>query len=646
MDIKSLEKIGLTKNESIVYTTLLQLGTSKTGEILTKSGLNSGKIYEILEGLKAKGLVSESIINKIKHFTAAPPRQLIDYLEQKKQELDKEEKTINTILPNLEKLRKVAMAKTKSVTYIGYRGFKTAVEEAEADLKEGDEVLAMGVTGKKDMRFNNFWINQFKKRHKQKRMSKTIFAEMGFYYKSLIGSYAKCKVIPMYSPAAVTIFGKDKTLLLNYKEPYTFTLIYDKEITTSFINFFYQMWDQKAKTFHGIKGIKDLLYELMDAGGNEHHTIASSKESLMLGEKFWHEYHKKRAEKGIKAKLIFNESVREWCIKNPYPDTEYKFTSAGFEPLTETIIRNDKLAFIIWTKVPMGIVMENKEAANSYDKFFNMMWEQDVQTYKGDDAIKTCFNSIAEDLNQGDEWLVIGASKFSSRFNNFFIELAKKMKDKKLKTKLLFDEDMKEQIHAFKKMGQEVKVVSREYAAPAEINIYGNKVLTVVWTKEPRAWVVENKEIADSYKKFFKMLWGEETRTYKGIDAGISSFEKMINSMKQDDEWIGYVISPKISPKYFEKITKLHEMRAKKGFKSRIILSEDSRKQGKIRTNIPHTQVRYVEYDTPTIVNVAGGITLLNVPAEKETTVIYIENKKTADSFRQQFERIWKTAKK
>ena len=52
MERRYLEKIGLTKNESIVYTTLLKLGISKTGEILKKSGLNSGKIYEILESLK------------------------------------------------------------------------------------------------------------------------------------------------------------------------------------------------------------------------------------------------------------------------------------------------------------------------------------------------------------------------------------------------------------------------------------------------------------------------------------------------------------------------------------------------------------------------------------------------------------------
>ena len=127
-------------------------------------------------------------------------------------------------------------------------------------------------------------------------------------------------------------------------------------------------------TFRGIRGIKELLLELLDAGGNEHHTIGSAKESLMLGDAFWISYHNKRASKGIKAKLIFNDSLKEWCDVNKYPFTEYKFTNIGFEPLTETIIRNNKIGIIIWTEKPLGILIQNKIAAESYDKFFNLLW--------------------------------------------------------------------------------------------------------------------------------------------------------------------------------------------------------------------------------------------------------------------------------
>lgn len=129
-------------------------------------------------------------------------------------------------------------------------------------------------------------------------------------------------------------------------------------------------------TFRGIRGIKELLHELLTAGGKEHHTIGSSVKSLMLGDVFWVGYHQKRAALGIKAKLIFNESLREWCDDNKYPKAEYKFTKTGFEPLTETIIRNDKIGVIIWADKPIGILIQNKEAAQSYDQFFTLLWAQ------------------------------------------------------------------------------------------------------------------------------------------------------------------------------------------------------------------------------------------------------------------------------
>ena len=128
-------------------------------------------------------------------------------------------------------------------------------------------------------------------------------------------------------------------------------------------------------TFRGIKGIRELLYELLEAGGAEHHTFGSTKESLMMGEAWWVSYHKKRAAKGIKAKLLFNESLQYWKAEVKYPKSEVRYTKAGFEPLTETIIRHDKIGILLWTEKPIGVLIYNKAAADSYDKFFEMMWK-------------------------------------------------------------------------------------------------------------------------------------------------------------------------------------------------------------------------------------------------------------------------------
>lgn len=127
--------------------------------------------------------------------------------------------------------------------------------------------------------------------------------------------------------------------------------------------------------FTGIRGVKELLYELLEAGGTEHHTFGSTKKSLMMGEAWWIGYHKKRVQMGIEAKLMFNESLKFWKAETKYPKTEVRYTKTGFEPLTETIIRNDKVGLIIWTDKPIAILIHNKVAAESYDSFFEMMWK-------------------------------------------------------------------------------------------------------------------------------------------------------------------------------------------------------------------------------------------------------------------------------
>ena len=70
MDIKILEEIGLTKSEVKTYLALLEIGSSSTGDIVEKAQVASSKIYEILDKLSQKGLVSFIIKSGVKYFEA------------------------------------------------------------------------------------------------------------------------------------------------------------------------------------------------------------------------------------------------------------------------------------------------------------------------------------------------------------------------------------------------------------------------------------------------------------------------------------------------------------------------------------------------------------------------------------------------
>ena len=105
MNTETLEKAGLTKNEIKVYLALLEKGESTSGPLIKAIGINSSKVYESLERLQKKGLVSYVKKANKKYFQAAEPERLLDYIDEKKRQLDEEKEEMQKMLPEL-KIRK------------------------------------------------------------------------------------------------------------------------------------------------------------------------------------------------------------------------------------------------------------------------------------------------------------------------------------------------------------------------------------------------------------------------------------------------------------------------------------------------------------------------------------------------------------
>ena len=87
MNTRLLEDIGLSKGETKVYLALLKMGATKTGPLAARAEVSSSKVYKILDRLIKKGLVGHITRGKVKHFTAMPPKRVIEYMEQKETEL-------------------------------------------------------------------------------------------------------------------------------------------------------------------------------------------------------------------------------------------------------------------------------------------------------------------------------------------------------------------------------------------------------------------------------------------------------------------------------------------------------------------------------------------------------------------------------
>ncbi|MFA5745532.1 MAG: helix-turn-helix domain-containing protein [archaeon] len=243
--MEELEIIGFTKNESRVYLELLKLGKSTKTPIAYKSGVSTSKVYDILERLRSKGLVSISTINKVKYFKAAPPNQLNHYLEKKESELANQKKMISNIMPTLNEYTNKNEEKFVTKYYTGTNGLKTAINEILDLAKENTIYYGMGITEKKNEMLNINWVHWHRKRAKKNITSKLIFGEIDNqkYYNNLKNiSKTEVKIMNAQTPSALAILD-GRVLIVNYTEVPVAIIIEDKNISETFITFFNNIWN-------------------------------------------------------------------------------------------------------------------------------------------------------------------------------------------------------------------------------------------------------------------------------------------------------------------------------------------------------------------------------------------------------------------
>ena len=138
MDLAPLESIGLTKGEIKVYGALLELGESTKTPIANESKVSHGKVYDILERLLTKGLVSVIKKEGIKNFKASNPKKLKEYIQRKKENILTQEKTVENLLPILTSKYTSKRKDTDAEIYFGWNGLKTAYDQMLDSIDKQD----------------------------------------------------------------------------------------------------------------------------------------------------------------------------------------------------------------------------------------------------------------------------------------------------------------------------------------------------------------------------------------------------------------------------------------------------------------------------------------------------------------------------
>ena len=244
MDTEILEKVGLTRGEIKVYVTLLELGLTRTGLLTTEAKVSRSKVYEILEKLMQKGLVSYVIRENTKYFEASDPKNLEEYLEKRKKELEATAQDLQNLIPTLERLQGQEEEKQIATVFSGYAGIRTVFNSILNELKKGDEYYAFAVGEPSYTKeFSTFIMNYHRKREEKgirvkllanTNVKKRILTELGDY------KHISFRFTEEKSPAATLIFGS-KVFIFTWNNPTAF-LIESHEIAQQYKMHFLDTW--------------------------------------------------------------------------------------------------------------------------------------------------------------------------------------------------------------------------------------------------------------------------------------------------------------------------------------------------------------------------------------------------------------------
>ena len=247
LDTELLQEIGLTFAEQRVYLALLEKGNATRGDIVKLSGVTGSKVYELLDKLQGKGLVSIYMQNKVKHFKVTNPLQLVRYVEHKKEKMERLEKQTKQLIPGLLQLYNSSLEEQEVELVSGLQGLEVLFREQIEMLGKGETCYVIGGTrGSNEQAVQAFFEKIHLLREQKKIKTKMLFnvrqrEETLRLYSSQKYPHTTTRFITHTSPVAINIF-KDRTIIIIFGSKISAIAIKSADVAQSFKEYFMLVW--------------------------------------------------------------------------------------------------------------------------------------------------------------------------------------------------------------------------------------------------------------------------------------------------------------------------------------------------------------------------------------------------------------------
>lgn len=245
MELNKLETLGLSEGQIKVYTSVLELGISTLNKIQEKTGIERRNIYDILNKLIEKGLISYTVEKGKRTYQCTHPNKILEEIEKEEADL----KELKKQIPQIKDIFESSKPEIRAEVYRGNESIKALLNES-LDYKEQFWIGGNSGIEKTNL---NIWIKHWMNKRAEKKIMLYDLADYGTYLEGLEPHkrhkhkkvfYKRCELPKnLNSPMVIFIFGNKVAQILWSKQSFAFVLE-SKEIKESFMKYFYYFWKE------------------------------------------------------------------------------------------------------------------------------------------------------------------------------------------------------------------------------------------------------------------------------------------------------------------------------------------------------------------------------------------------------------------
>lgn len=128
--------------------------------------------------------------------------------------------------------------------------------------------------------------------------------------------------------------------------------------------------------------------------------------------------------------------------------------------------------------------------------------------FQGFKAVTNVISNIIDELTTGEAYYVLGATYGNTPgLRPFFYKHHQRRIDKGVKVNLLANYETKGNLEETTKQLSEIRYLPQQFVSNMTFYFYQQKVLIVLFTKQPTAFMIKGEDAVESFRAYFETFW-------------------------------------------------------------------------------------------------------------------------------------------